>query len=106
MMHGTKSNLDTSRKLIGLASHVEVVCHKRGVVARECNVSTVKKFWAGTGHAKKPDMVAAARAQGFDVTDHNVADALAVWAYQVHANLPISGIDGRRVNSGPRHDRR
>lgn len=84
MMHGPTANLDATRKLMGLAAQVEVVCYRRDVPCREANVSTVKKFWAGDGRAKKPEMVGAARARGFDVSDHNVADALAVWAYQVH----------------------
>ena len=88
MLGGGDTNLTTTRKLMGLASHTEFVCHVRGIVCREANVSTVKKFWAGTGRAKKPDMIAAARRWGHDVKDDNQADALGVWSYQVHAIYP------------------
>lgn len=72
----------TVRKLTGLTWHTELVCHRRDVICNEANVSTIKKFWAGSGNAKKPDMIAAARAHGFSVgRDDNQADALALWHY-------------------------
>ena len=85
MLGGGTSTLATTRKLMGLASHTEFVCHRRGIVCREANVSTVKKFWTGSGRAKKPDMIAAAQRFGHAVRNDNEADALAVWSYQVHA---------------------
>ena len=88
MLGGGDTNITTTRKLMGLASHTEFVCHRRGIVCREANVSTVKKFWAGTGRAKKPEMIAAARRWGHAVRDDNQADALGLWSYQVHAIYP------------------
>lgn len=71
----------TVRKLTGLGFHTEFVCHRREIICNEVNVSTIKKFWAGHGFAKKPDMIAAARRRDFDVRDDNEADALGLWHY-------------------------
>ncbi|MCP4548442.1 MAG: crossover junction endodeoxyribonuclease RuvC [bacterium] len=39
--------------------------------------STVKRSATGNGHAKKPQVIGALNEQGYPVTDHNAADALA-----------------------------
>lgn len=44
-------------------------------------VGTLKRHATGKGNADKAAMIAAARARGFNVSDHNSADALAVLAY-------------------------
>jgi Holliday junction resolvasome RuvABC endonuclease subunit len=38
---------------------------------------TLKKFWTGSGSAKKNEMIEAARRRGFEVAGDNEADALA-----------------------------
>ena len=42
---------------------------------------TIKKYWTGSGRAKKPDMIAQAQREGYDVTDDNEADAIALYHY-------------------------
>ncbi len=75
------TTLMTVRKLVGLTVITELVCCRRDVICNEVNNATIKKFWAGTGRAKKPEMIAAARAYGFPVGDDNQADALGLWHY-------------------------
>lgn len=85
----------TARKLMGLASHLEVCCLKRDlphhpIPCREVANATVKKFLAGHGFAKKPEMIAAAKGLGFDVKDDNQADALGIFGYAcktLHPNI-------------------
>lgn len=83
-----KMNVSTSRKLMGLAGHTELVCRRRGIPCREVNISTVKKELAGTGHADKGLMISAARAEGFDVVDDNAADACGIWKWALNVYTP------------------
>lgn len=76
---GGFNSLASIRKTLGLAGVTEMVCHRRNIEVREVAPSTVKKALTGNGHAKKPDMMAAARAWGFDPQFHDEADALGVW---------------------------
>jgi crossover junction endodeoxyribonuclease RuvC len=71
----------TVRFLIGLAAHAEELGHAWQLETYEVNVQTVKKFFAGTGHATKADMVARCNQIGWPVRNHNAADALAVFAF-------------------------
>lgn len=51
------------------------------VISHVVPALTVKKFWTGSGRAKKPDMIAQAQREGYDVTDDNEADAIALYHY-------------------------
>lgn len=73
----------TIEKLVGLATHTQLVCHRRGIRRWSANPSQVKKHFTGRGNAKKPDMVSTARRCGFKVRDDNEADAIAVWWWSV-----------------------
>ena len=90
MLGGSRgiTNITTTRKLMALASHTEFAAYKAGVRCMEVNVQKVKKFFAGTGAAKKPDMVRAAKGYGFAVTDDNQADAFGAWCLRVHHKYP------------------
>ena len=88
-----QTTLDTARKLMGLAFLTELIAFRRDLACREVNIRTVKKFFAGHGHAAKSDMIDAARRHGWNVKDDNEADALGVWALAAHAR-------GRRVELG------
>lgn len=83
----------TIEKLVGLATHTQLVCHRRGIRRYSANPSQVKKHWTGKGNAKKPDMVARARRCGFKVRDDNEADAIAVW----HWGLECFGDDAAKT---------
>lgn len=79
ILTGGKTSIDTARKLMALAAMTEMVTHRAGIARTyEVNVATVKKYWTGNGHAKKHDMIAAARARNFEPHDDNEADALAL----------------------------
>jgi len=77
----------TTRKLQGLAGVLEMVATREGLECVEVQPAEVKQALTGKGNAKKPEMIAAARALGFDpfVMRSNgedasdEADALGVW---------------------------
>ena len=73
----------TGRKLLG------------PTLVRSVAISTVKKHFAGSGKAKKPDMIAAARSRGWSPGDDNEADALAVLSYGIWTE--IERRESRRV---------
>jgi crossover junction endodeoxyribonuclease RuvC len=75
------TRIETLRRLYWMGGHVEMICNRRGIACYEAPLTTVKKFWTGSGRAKKPDMVKAAQERGFAVSDDNQADALALWHY-------------------------
>lgn len=70
----------TVRLLMGLAWDTETTARECGVeLTDERNVATVKKFWAGHGFAKKPDMMARCRQLGYAPRNDNEGDACALW---------------------------
>lgn len=77
--------------LMGLCFAAHTVASFHGLPRREVPPRKLKKFATDNGNAKKPAMVAAVQAWGFDVTDHNEADAIAVlaWAH-AGAGEPIT----------------
>lgn len=86
---GGKSNISTARKLMCLAGMTEYFCSKHKVSCAECHVGTIKKYFTGSGSAKKPQMIAAARARGFEPKDDNEADALAIYFYTMNKFHPM-----------------
>lgn len=83
-----KTSLATARKLYGLAWHTEFLCSIRQVRCMEHHLQSVKKFFSGNGRAEKPEMMAAARRQGWDPKSYDAADALGLWACAVHEKAP------------------
>lgn len=67
------------RILFGLCMIVEAVCHLHEVPCREAHLQQVRKAAVGSGLAKKDDVMAWAKAQGWSPQTHDVADACAVW---------------------------
>lgn len=78
-----RANLDTARKLLGLACIAELVCFRKGITVYEQHNATVKKWFAGHGRADKAAMIAACRKHGWNPSDDNEADALALLAYSM-----------------------
>ncbi len=78
-----KTTLATVRKLTGLAWHTEWLCFSRGIKCYEAHLQSVKKSIGGHGRAQKSDMIAAVRSYGYDVTEENEADAIAVRLYTI-----------------------
>lgn len=78
-----KTQLMTVRKLGGLCWHTEWLTTTMGVKCFECHLQSVKKTIGGHGRASKPDMISAVRGYGYDVTEENEADAIAVRLYTI-----------------------
>jgi len=51
------------------------------IVNTDVPPATIKKYWTGSGRADKADMIAQAQREGYDVTDDNEADAIALYHY-------------------------
>jgi hypothetical protein len=73
----------------GLLATLTAWAEQRSVPHQGAPVGTVKKHATGKGNAGKPAMIAAARARGFDPTDDNEADALAIlhWALETRGGV-------------------
>jgi Holliday junction resolvasome RuvABC endonuclease subunit len=71
---------ETVRALFGLATLAETIATLSGIKVFEANIQTVKKHFAGHGHADKSEIEARCRQLGWPVVDHNAADACAVWS--------------------------
>jgi crossover junction endodeoxyribonuclease RuvC len=103
MPHGGNfmTSEQTVRLLIGLAAHAEQIGHALGLETVECNVQTVKRHFAGTGRADKAAMLARCQQLGWNIRNHNAADAAAVWDYTRHSlrlpNLTAGPLYGRRA---------
>jgi len=74
---------DQIRRAFGAAAMCEEVCYARGVQCAEVVTVSLKKEFAGSGKAKKPDMVFAAKRRGFTVENDHEADACACWLHGV-----------------------
>jgi len=85
---GTVVTVAVTRKLHGMAGQLEVVCHDRGVPCREVAPATAKKQLTGSGRAKKPQMIIAARSLGLKIETEDEADAVAVWLCGVRHYSP------------------
>ncbi len=66
------------RDALQLAGAVESVCAERGIRCAQEHAGTIKKHFAGTGRAKKVDIMHACRARGWTPERHDTADALAL----------------------------
>jgi Holliday junction resolvasome RuvABC endonuclease subunit len=66
----------------GFLAHLTAWCELRRLPYQGVPVGTVKRHVTGKGNAPKEAVVAAVRARGFEPTDHNEADAIAIllWA--------------------------
>lgn len=83
-----KTGLQTARMLYSLAGVTELICKRAAVRCYEVNLMTARRFFAGSGAAKKDDVIAAARRHGWMVRTDDEADACGVWAYAVHTLAP------------------
>lgn len=80
---GVVMNANTSRLLIGLAFMVETVAHGSRMQCFEATVQQVRKHFLGHGRPSNPKQATIVRCRqfGWQVRDHNAADAAALWAY-------------------------
>ena len=69
----------------GLIGQVEMICYAREVaLLPAASPATVKKHFAGSGSAQKPQIMAACDRRGWAPQDADAADALAVLDWGVH----------------------
>lgn len=62
----------------GLLALLTAWCEENNIPYHGIGVSQVKKMWTGKGNAKKEAMIEEAQRRGFDVTENNQADAIAI----------------------------
>jgi len=81
----------TGYKPIAFRGFLLAEASRQGVPLQGYNISTVKKAATGNGHAKKPQMIAAAKRDfpHLDIVDDNMADALHVLAYGLAARFGV-----------------
>jgi len=65
--------------LMGLTSIARLCAGRKGIRCEAYHPATIKLFWTGFGLAKKPAMIAQARAYGYQISDDNIADGIAIW---------------------------
>jgi len=64
-------------------------CEQKGIAYQGVPVGTIKRFATGKGNADKVAVMAAIRERGFDPSDDNEADAIAIllWALETNGGL-------------------
>lgn len=77
-----------TRKLHAQAGITEMVARRAGIECCEVYPVTIKKALTGSGRSKKPEMVAAARAYGFDPQVPDEADAFGIWLCALRLRHP------------------
>ena len=83
-MHG-RTRIETIKRLIGLCEHVEELCYGR-VECREARVAEVRAHFIGQNIARaeaKVETIRQCKELGWDTSNDNEADALALWSLQV-----------------------
>lgn len=58
-------------------------CEEHKIPYQGVPVKTIKKFITGNGNADKLAVIEAVKARGFEVEDHNIADAIALLSYVI-----------------------
>jgi len=73
----------------GLLATLTAWCEQHGVAYQGVPVGTIKRFIAGKGNADKAAVIAAIRDRGFNPTDDNEADAIAIllWAVETQGGV-------------------
>jgi Holliday junction resolvasome RuvABC endonuclease subunit len=76
------ASTDSAHVYGGLMATLTSWCEHHKIPYQGVPVGTIKKHATGKGNASKEDMIAAMVGMGYQVTDDNVADALALlhWA--------------------------
>ena len=69
----------------GFLAHLTAWCEERELPYEGVPVGTIKRFATGKGNAGKDAVIAAIKARGFNPTDDNEADALAILLWAIDA---------------------
>ena len=99
-------NLETARKLYGIAGIVELVAKRQKVPVREVSNTEAKKLCYGNGGLKSAEAkkvaVDRARLWGAAPANHDEADAFAVWLVAVKHHHPeaFEAWEARRRRAG------
>lgn len=92
---GSTTN-DTTTLLFGLPAIVGCCAYQRGIYdIRKAETRAVRMHFIGQNPKRtiaKPMVMRQCRAQGWDITDDNEADALATWSYQCSILQPALAI--------------
>ena len=80
---------DAAHVFGGMLATLTAWCEGQGIPYQGVPVGTIKRFATGKGNADKAAMIAAIRVRGFDPTDDNEADAIAIllWAIETNGGL-------------------
>lgn len=73
----------------GLAAIVEMHCHYLNIPLYRYQPASIKKHWTDNGRARKQDMIASCLERGIDVSNDNVADAIAL------ADFAVASLTGK-----------
>jgi Holliday junction resolvasome RuvABC endonuclease subunit len=78
------AGVDAAHAYGGFMAHLTAWCEHHDIPYQGVPVGTIKKHASGKGNASKDEMVAAVRARGYEITDDNEADAIALllWAIE------------------------
>ena len=73
----------------GFLATLSAWCEQRSIPYQGVPVGTIKRHVTGKGNADKAAVIAAIRARGFNPTDDNEADAIAIllWATETHGGV-------------------
>ncbi len=71
----------------GLMATLTKFCEANRIPYAAVPVGTIKKFWTGKGNANKNLMIDTAKKRGFNPTDDNEADALALLHYWLEEGM-------------------
>jgi hypothetical protein len=73
----------------GLLATLTGWCEQNAIAYQGVPVGTIKRFIAGKGNADKQAVITSVRERGFDLTDDNEADAIAIllWAIETDGGV-------------------
>lgn len=81
---------DTCMQQFGLDAVVHLVCYRRSIEVRQEKPDKIRAKLMGGSRQTKERIVRWARTSlGVDVTDHNAADALALWKFAELEFVPV-----------------
>ena len=81
--------VDAAHAYGGFMGQLTAWCEQNAIPYQGVPVGTIKRFIAGKGNADKDAVIAAVQARGFNPTDDNEADAIAIllWAIETDGGV-------------------
>ena len=76
-----KTNMATSRKLLGMAAIVELTADSLGLKCYDVHLGSARKHFVGNARALKSDVIRRCQILDWPAVDPNACDALCVLAY-------------------------